>query len=196
MGRHRTAERTADAVAVETRGGSQWGRGPKWCQEVVACQGGKREATVVTRGIPECQTTIPTVVFLREARVRTRTSGRSLKQPPYSRYSCEPEAGRVIGWHARLTRRLLGGCIVPPPVVFHLKPQLLHLARTCRELFDWRAAAHARLKACGPSLLCFWDLAGGCRWLRRQANATAATPAITRAGGEPGGGQPSIESSR
>jgi hypothetical protein len=64
MGRHRTVERTADAVAVETRGG--WlpvGKGSEVAPRGGSLSGRTREATVVTRGIPECQTVIPTVVL-------------------------------------------------------------------------------------------------------------------------------------
>lgn len=43
-----------------------------------------------------------------------RTSGRSLKQAPCSRRSCEGEAESGIGRQARLTRPLLGGCILTP----------------------------------------------------------------------------------
>ena len=65
-----------------------------------------------------------------------RTSGRSLKQAPCSRRSCKEEAESGIGRQARLTRPLLGGCIAPQFVVFHLKPQVLHLAQTAIENFS------------------------------------------------------------
>jgi hypothetical protein len=85
----------------------------------------------------------------------------------------------VIGRCARLTRPLLGGCIAPQFVVFHLKPQLLHLAQTAVENFSTggepaigQKTAHPRLKrllrlslprrdAGRPMALCAGECNGG-----------------------------------
>lgn len=84
---------------------------------------------------PQAQNRHPVAVCFLGAPVDTRISGRSFRQAPPDSPSCVGRAELVIGWDARLTRPSLWGCNVPQRVVFHLKPQLLHLAQTPVENF-------------------------------------------------------------
>jgi hypothetical protein len=76
--------------------------------------------------------------------VDARISGRSFKQAPPSHGSCG-RAGDGGDWPGCKADKAIvpGRYMAPQRVVFHLKPQLLHLAQTPAKtrLFDWWAAA-------------------------------------------------------
>ncbi len=87
-------------------------------------------------GIPVLAVATGFVSPSRRLRCQLTLSGRSFKQAPRSQSSCE-RAGGGGDWAGCKADKAIAlvGCIASQLVVFHLKPQLLHLARTPVEAF-------------------------------------------------------------